>query len=474
MIQAYTALKLTLGAAFGLGIGLPLVVSGGNLPAGRGDALHPPTAQAPSEKVKPQAETYLTQRYSSYEGDERSLLQPIVAQSISSQPAGAIAETVLPDEPVPSTSPWQTVPIATISVRPEQMGLSGSGQRLMTLEDDGNRLQIWDIQTGEPLMELLTEEGTRFDAAAISTSGTQIAVIVQNLPNHSLTLHLWDVETGERLWQQPLGLTQSQFHDDETRFFEAWAQVMFRPSDDAILTQVSLSLDAAERATDWQLRLHDNVTGGTMEVLTSTPGVENQRFEFSPDGALLAGLGYIPTDINTVPRHVVDVWQLEGGDRRMTIEREDDASLPFSAIAFTPDGYLNVMSQALYDVQLDTWDVDTGERMGRLTEIPEIDRQDRYPTLSPDGVYYFARSDVAGTRLFNLQDGTVTAIGSYVTGVTFNATGSHLAIAGRESVEIFSKVAVVNPSKGLQREQIAAISRCRLFPTRLLGGCLIG
>ena len=473
MIQTYTVLKLTLGAALGLGIGLPLAVSGGNLPTGRGDALYPSMAQAPSEEVKPQAATYLTQRYR-YEGDERSLLQPIVTQAISPQPSEAIAEPVLPDEPAPSTSSWQTIPIATIPSQPEQMGLSGSGQRLMTLEDDGTRLQIWDTQTGEPLMELLAEEGTRFDAAAISTSGTQIAVIVQTLPNHALTLHLWDAETGECLWQQPLGLAQNQFRGDEIRFLDTWAQVVFRPSDDAILTHVSLSLDADERATDWQLQLHDNVTGGTMEVLTSTPGVEGQRFEFSPDGTLLAGLGYIPTDINTVPRHVVDVWQLEGGDRRMTIERENDASLPFSAIAFTPDGYLNVMSQSLYDIQLDTWDVGTGERMGRLTEIPEIDRQDGYPTLSPDGVYYFARSDVAGTRLFNLQNGTVTAIGGYVTDITFNATGSHLAIAGRETVEIFSKVAVVNPSKGLQREQIASMSRCRLFPTRLLGGCLIG
>ncbi|MEO1144492.1 MAG: WD40 repeat domain-containing protein [Cyanobacteria bacterium J06638_22] len=473
MIQTYTALKLFLGAALGLSVSLPLAVPEVNLPARRSGALHPPAAQASSEEVKPQAATYLTQRYR-YEGDERSLLQPIVTQAISPQAAGAIAETLFPDEPTPSTSSWQTTPIATIPSRSEQMGLSGSGQRLMTLEDNGTRLQIWDIQTGEPLMEMLAEEGTRFDAAVISTSGTQIAVIVQSLPNHALTLHLWDAETGECLWQKPLGLAQSQFHDDEPSFFDAWTQVMFRPSDDAILTQVSLSLDADERATDWQLRLHDNATGETRQALTSTPGVENQRFEFSPDGTLLAGLGYIPTDMNTLPRYVVDVWQLEGGDRRMTIEREDDASLPFSEIAFTPDGYLNVMSQSLYDIQLDTWDVGTGARIGRLTELPEIDRQDRYPSLSPDGVYYFARSDVAGTRLFNLQNGRVTAIGGYVTDVTFNATGSHLAIAGRETVEIFSKVAVVNPSKGLQREQIASISRCRLFPTRLLGGCLIG
>ncbi|MBE9103292.1 WD40 repeat domain-containing protein [Vacuolonema iberomarrocanum] len=443
MMQTYTALNQVLGAAFGLSLGLTLSVEGVSLASGYSDAQRVLVAQTSSEGVAALTTVpHLTQRYRS-EGDIPSLIQPIVAQVVvASEPTGLVAEATSPEARSPVASSWQTEPVATIPIRPDRIGLSGSGQRLMTLDDEGTRLQIWNTQTGESLMEKVADDGTRFDAAAISTSGTQVAVITQSLPEHDLELSLWDIETEERLWRRSLGSAQSPFTDDHTFFLEPWAQVIFRPSDDALLTQVSLGLDAADRATDWQLRLHDNATGETMQSLVSTAGVEHQRFDFSADGTLLAGFGYIPTDINALPRHVVDVWQLDCGDRLMTIERENDSDLPVSAIGFTPEGYLNVMSQSFYDIQLDTWDVHAGERINRITEIPGIERQDGYNTLSPDGVYYFARSDVAGTRLFNLQDLTVTEINRYADGVVFNATGSHLAITSFDGVEIFSKTDV--------------------------------
>ena len=441
MMQTYRALNQVLRVALSLSIGLTLSFEGVSVASGDSNAQRTLATQTSLEAGATQPVHYLTQRHIS-KGDTPSLIQPIVAQVVASAPTGQLAEVTLPVEPSPVASSWQTEPVATIPIRPEQIGLSGSGQWLMTLADEGTRLQIWDTQTGEPLMEKVADEGTRFDAAAISTSGTQVAVITQSLPGHDLELSLWDIETEERLWRRSLGSAQSQLTDDHTFFLEPWAQVMFRPSDDALLTQVSLGIDAAERSTDWQLRLHDNTTGDTMQSLISTPGAESQRFAFSPDGTLLAGFGYIPTDINAVPRYVVDVWRLDCGERLMTIERENDSDLPISAIGFTPEGYLNVMSQFLYDIQVDTWDVRAEERINRIAEIPGIDRQDGYNTLSPDGVYYFARSDVAGTRLFNLQDLTMTEINSYADGVTFNATGSHLAITSLDGVEIFSKTEV--------------------------------
>jgi WD40 repeat protein len=177
-----------------------------------------------------------------------------------------------------------------------------------------------------------------------------------------------------------------------------------------------------------------------LQSLETTPGAELGQFEFSPDGELLAGVGFVPPGPEREAGQVIDVWRLSDGTRLRTL-RPDENNYSFVDMVFTANGLLKVLSQQIYDIRLDTWNVRTGERIDRITELPGIDRQDRIGRLSPDGEYYFVRSDVAGTRLINIQTRTVTYLGGYVEQETvFNATGDYLAIASLEDVQIFSQV----------------------------------
>ncbi|HEY9817711.1 MAG TPA: hypothetical protein V6D20_18185 [Candidatus Obscuribacterales bacterium] len=60
-------------------------------------------------------------------------------------------------------------------------------------------IQIWQGQTGELITEIAADGTTHFEAIAISHGGTQLAAIVQTLPDNALTLQSWQVEAGQHL-----------------------------------------------------------------------------------------------------------------------------------------------------------------------------------------------------------------------------------------------------------------------------------
>lgn len=338
-----------------------------------------------------------------------------------------------------TASSWQREPIATIPVKAQQLGMSNSGQRLITRTAGGDMLQVWNTQTGEQVTEIVTDGETRFDAVAINADGTQVAAIVQTLPTNALELWLWDIQSEKRLWRTPLGSTQGQFRDGGF-VSTPLTKIAFRPGDEAILTQISEGFGPADRPADIRLRLHDIATGEVLRSLETTPGAELRQFEFSSDGELLAGVGFVTPGSGGEAGQVIDVWRLSDGTRLRTL-RPDENNYSFVDMVFTVNGLLKVLAQQIYDIRLDTWNVRTGERIDRITELPGIDRQDRIGRLSPDGEYYFVRSDVAGTRLINIQTQTVTYLGGYVEQeAVFNTTGDYLAIASLEDVQIFSQV----------------------------------
>lgn len=345
-----------------------------------------------------------------------------------------------------TASSWQAAPIATIPLTAKQMDLSGSGQRLATLTETSDLVQIWNTQTGTSLGEIVANDETRFEFVAMNEEGTQVAAIVQTLPTRVLELRLWNINTGEQLWQAPLGALQSQFRPIEGEFIDTEARVVFSPNDKGILTQARLGFDAADRPTEVQLRFHDVATGDVLRSLAPTAGTEPSGFEFSADGTLLAGAGYIAPDISLgaglESGHIIDVWRLDNGERLISL-RPDEDDFSLVDMAFTPDGTLKFLTQKFYDIRLDTWDVQAQERVERITELPDIDRTDG-GYLSPDGNHYFVRGDVAGTRLIDLQTRTVIDLEVYASNVMFtrtlfNRTGSHLAIANPENIQIFSK-----------------------------------
>ncbi|MGF1499641.1 MAG: S-layer homology domain-containing protein [Elainellaceae cyanobacterium] len=355
------------------------------------------------------------------------------------------AEPLTSSPYVASSTPlsWQVTPVATIPTGDDRMAFSGSGQRLVTLSAAGDLLRLWNTQTGEQLTEIVTDGETRIEAATINGAGTQVAAIVQTLPDHALELWLWDLETGEQRWRQPLGIAQGQFRDEPGFVGTRLNQVVFRPSGQQILTQVSLGFDAADRPTDIQLRLHDSTTGETLQTLEPSAGGYLEQFAFSPDGEFLAGVGFTNPGAALEAEQVLDLWQLADGTRLGTL-RPDGETFGFADIVFTVDGQLRTLAQdMLYDIHLDTWEVRSPNsitRLDRITSLPLIDRQDYVKRLSPDGRFYFVRSDVAGTRLINTETGAgVYLEAGWVENAVFSADGKHLAIANQDNVQIFSQ-----------------------------------
>ena len=337
---------------------------------------------------------------------------------------------------------WRIDPIATIPLRPEQMAFSDSGQRLMTLTSERDSLKIWNTQTGESLAEVAAEAETRFEGGAISGSGTRAAAIVQTLSTNALELQLWNLETGEQLWRQSLGTVQSQFRPEVPSFLSSPVQVAFLPGDEGILTQTSLGFGPADGPAGIQVRIHDFSTGEvlqTLETLPAAPPIE--QFEFSPNRELVVGISQTASGLNTEAAQVIDVWQLSDGAHlnRIPSGAED---FWITDLAFAPDSDLRIFSQQFYDIRLDTWNVRSGEHISRITELPEIDRTDGFSRLSPDGEYYFVRSNVAGTRLINTRTQVVTPLNVFVGGAgIFNATGTYLAVpTNQDEIKIFSQV----------------------------------
>ncbi|MEO0490332.1 MAG: S-layer homology domain-containing protein [Cyanobacteria bacterium J06659_2] len=353
--------------------------------------------------------------------------------------ADALADT--PHVVTETAAAWQPEPIATLPLSAEQMGFSSSGQELITLTSDRDKLQVWSTQTGELLTEIMADEETRFEAIAISASGTQVAAIVQTLTANALELRLWNLETGKQLWRQPLGTVQSQFRPEEASFLDAPTQIAFLPSDEGVLTQISLGFGPDDDPAGIQLSIHDTSTGEVLQTLETAPEAPPvKQFEFSSDGELVAGISYTPSGLDSRSDQLIDIWQLSNGALLHHI-RPDEDDFSFMDMVFTPDGALKVFAQYFYDIRLDTWNMRSGERMARITTLPDIDRTDGISRLSPDGEYYFVRSDVAGTRLINTQTRVVTYLNVYVDrAAIFNATGNYLAVTSRDEVQIFSQV----------------------------------
>lgn len=261
--------------------------------------------------------------------------------------------------------------------------------------------------------------------------------IAQALPDNALTLQSWQAESGQQLWQQPLGIAQGQFRDEAGFVGVPLVQVAFQPGDAQVLSQVSLGFDPADRPTDIQLQLHDPLTGEAVRSLANPVGAEYRQFAFSPGGEWLAGMGLVRQAAGPDVEQVITLWSVDTGRVERTLRLA--SNFAFIDMVFTGTDTLRSLSQNLYDIHLDTWNVRTGDRLERITELPGIDRQDRIGRLSPDGRYYFVRGDVAGTRIINIATTTATSLNLLVEQAQFDPTGNYLAIATRNDVQIFSR-----------------------------------
>ncbi len=353
---------------------------------------------------------------------------------------------------------WQSEPIVTVESATEQMSLSGSGQQIATIPIGGTKLQIWNAQTGALLKEIKSE-GTRFNSLAMSQDGTKVAAVDQNSSSNTIELSVWSVETGDRLWQKSLGSAEGQLpHTD--RIVAPAVELAFNLNDSQIVTQINLQPGDAE------LSIHDAVTGNALQSLdvdafdfnfegdrSVDAGLNLQELTLSADGSSLATLvkfSFAADPPNT--QYARRIWQLDNDGRFILIHTyltqlfpAGKASDIFADMVFTNSGFFNYLTGNTGDSvgggnQLSTTNLQIDFYPER-TVLLDIDRTDSFTRLSPDGEYYFARGDVAGSRLGNVITGEVQNIGGNEqdTAALFSRNGDYLAVASPQRIRIFSK-----------------------------------
>ncbi|MGB3295634.1 MAG: S-layer homology domain-containing protein, partial [Phormidesmis sp.] len=240
------------------------------------------------------------------------------------------------------TATWQTEPVMTIPTLAKQIGLSQNGQRLITLNQAGNFIQVWNAQTGEQVISMSSNEATRFEAIALSADGSKVATITQTRPGYRLELLVWDLLAGEPPRSTPLGairlLTSNVPEGVAPEFASTSAQVAFGSGDSMMVTQVKLGIDSPGRPGEREQRLHYGATGQILHTLVPTPEAQLSQFEFSPDGQFLAGMGYITPDTGRQLGPVVDVWRVSDGSHTALLR--PSTLLSFTDIVFTHTGAL--------------------------------------------------------------------------------------------------------------------------------------
>ena len=343
---------------------------------------------------------------------------------------------------IAAASHWPNEPVKTLPVRTKLIGLSSDGHRLAAFVKEDlvsqdtpvsqSRFEVWNLQTSETITSRTVDVSTRVESMSFSEDGLKIAAITQTQTSQELNLLMWDLAFEQPPTSKLLG-TASQLGSDDSGFAHLFsAQVAFGANDTLILSQVQAEAFESINPTERVVRIHRVGTNGTLDEMLDIPIPTLSflpRFSFSPDGTLLAGIS-----------GVISAWRLDTGELLTTIEPKEKR-FRFSSMAFTPTGALRTLAQGIpYEESLITWDLLAKSPITPSVDLPEVDRQDYTQLLSPDGIHHFMYGDVAGTRLLNVYTSKATRLNTVRGSAVFNRTGSHLAIATPEGINIFSQI----------------------------------
>jgi WD40 repeat protein/uncharacterized caspase-like protein len=283
------------------------------------------------------------------------------------------------------------------------VAFSADGEKILTGSAD-KTVRLWDGRSGKPLLVL---KGHTDEVTSVTFSPDAKQVLTGSWDQ---TPRLWDAATGQEL-------RTLQGHSSAV-----WA-VAFSPDGRRILTS------GGRRVA----RLWDAATGQPLFALRSQASLLN-AVAFSPDGQrLLVG------DADWTAR----LWNLATGQPDLTLKGHQG---PVTSVAFAPDGKRVLTGSSLFEIDLDTgemqerggdarlWDAETGQQTlllkghkDRITSVAFAANGQRVLTGSWDGT----------ARLWDAQTGeelrTLEGHTKGVSSVAFSRDGRFLLTGSIDS-----------------------------------------
>jgi hypothetical protein len=209
-----------------------------------------------------------------------------------------------------------------LAISPDDALLAGCGQDFM--------LSIWDIESGDLLMEIELESMP----AGLSFSPDGDTLAVETEGGIFEGLELWDVASGDRMRQLEWADRAGPIYF--IRIAPDWAASLWVSRATALLMEMQ--------------------SGNPMVMLPHEDFVDEA--EFSPDGSMVATSSV--AEVDGEMNGVVDLWDGDSGEKLATLVNGEAAVL----VEFSPDGTL--LASATYDGVIRLWDVASSALLAEL------------------------------------------------------------------------------------------------------------
>ena len=179
-----------------------------------------------------------------------------------------------------AASEWQNKPVSVIPAETILSSFSSTGERLATLTSEGDKVQVWNTQTGKLLSEIVAAKDSQFRAIAPQGDGTNIGAITANIiaQTSEFSCGIPKQKRGCGNYPQKNRLNRNLLFPEECSDY--YYSVAFRPSNQRVPDQVAVG------ELPGMLRFYNRSTGAIDQSLPLE--YSYRKTAFRQDGAFLA------------------------------------------------------------------------------------------------------------------------------------------------------------------------------------------